>query len=353
MTHTPGLWKHIDRTIQFSLVVDDFGVKFTGETNAQHFINTIRTFYTVSEDWTCALYCGISLKWDYKRQTLDFSMSGYIKKQLAKYQKLAPKKLQHCPYKPQEKKYGKAAQEPIPRDTSPLLNTSKVKRVQRVVGSILYYARAVDLSMLMALSSIASDQAKATCKTEEQVEQLLDYLVSHPDATIRYHASDMILNIHSDASYLSETRVRSRACGHFSLGWLPRDGEPIRLNGALFTLCTILKFITALAAEAELSALFLNYKECRIIRLILEEVGHPQPATPVHCDNATSAGIANDTVKRQRSRSMEMRYFWVSNLVRWGQFNVAWHLEQENLGEYQRKHHVGVHHQKVCPWYLQ
>jgi hypothetical protein len=280
-------------------------------------------------------------------------MPGYIKKQLAKYQKTKPKKPQHCPYQPQEKKYGKAAQETIPEDKTPLLNNTKVKRVQRVVGSILYYARAVDLSVLMALSSIASDQAKATGKTEDQVDQLLDYLASHPDATVRFHASDMILNIHSDASYLSETRARSRACGHFFLGWLPKDGEPIRLNGALFTLCTILKFVASSAAEAELGALFLNCREGRIIRLILEELGHPQPATPVHCDNATAAGIANNTVKRQRSRSMEMRYFWVSDLVQRGQFNVAWHPGQENLGDYQSKHHVGAHHQKVRPWYLQ
>ena len=166
-------------------MVDDFGVKYTGQYNAQHLINTIKKFYTLSEDWTGGLYCGITLKWEYKHRTLDFSMPGYIKKQLAKYQKTAPKKPQHCPYQPQDKKYGKAAQETIPEDKTPLLNTSKVKRVQQVVGSILYYARAVDLSILMALSSIASDQAKATGKTEDQVKQLLDYLASHPDATVR------------------------------------------------------------------------------------------------------------------------------------------------------------------------
>jgi len=54
-------------------------------------------------------------------------------------------------------------------------------------------------------------------------------------------------------------------------------------------------------------------KEGIIFRLTLEELGHPQPRTPVHCDNATTAGIANNTVKRQRSRSMEMRYCWVGD----------------------------------------
>ena len=110
-----------------------------------------------------------------------------------------------------------------------------------------------------------------------------------------------ILNVHSDASYLSESKAHSRACGHFFMGWSPKDGDPIKLNGAFFTLCTILRFVVASAAEAELGALFLNCKEGIIFRLTLEELGHPQPRTPVHCDNATSGGIANNTVKRQRS----------------------------------------------------
>ena len=65
----------------------------------------------------------------------------------------------------------------------------------------------------------------------------------------------------------------------------------------------------ALAAEAELGALFLNCKEGIIMRLNLQEMGHPQPATPINCDNMTATGNANDTIKKQRSRSMEMRFF--------------------------------------------
>jgi hypothetical protein len=59
------------------------------------------------------------------------------------------------------------------------------------------------MTVLMSLSTIASEQAIATKQTIEHTEQLLDYLVTHPEATMRFSASDMILNIHSDASYLS------------------------------------------------------------------------------------------------------------------------------------------------------
>jgi hypothetical protein len=52
----------------------------------------------------------------------------------------------------------------------------------------------------MALSTIASKQAKGTKSTMKKCKQLLDYLATHPNATVQFHASDMILSIHSDAS---------------------------------------------------------------------------------------------------------------------------------------------------------
>jgi len=180
----------------------------------------------------------------------------------------------------------------------------------------------------------------------------LDYLATHPDAVVRYYASDMILNIHSDASYLSETRAWSQVAGYYFLGSTPVAGEAIKMNGAVFTFCGILKCIVASAAEVELAALFLNCKEGKINRLILQELGHPQPVTPMHCNNKTAAGIANDTVKKQRSRSMEMRFFWMTDQVKNGSYDVQWHPGQENLADYFTKHFESRHHQEVRPWYL-
>jgi hypothetical protein len=78
----------------------------------------------------------------------------------------------------------------------------------------------------------------------------------------------MILNIHPDASYLSTPKARSLAGGYFFLGSLPCDGDPIRLNGTIQIMCTILKLVAASAAEAELGALFLNAQEAKIMRLL-------------------------------------------------------------------------------------
>ena len=80
-------------------------------------------------------------------------------------------------------------------------------------------------------------------------------------------------------------------------------------NQAFFTLCAILRFVVASAAEAELGVLLLNCKRAAIFCVMLEELGHPQSPIPVNCDNSTAVGIANNTVKRQRSRTMEMRFY--------------------------------------------
>ena len=220
------------------------------------------------------------------------------------------------------------------------------------LGDAYCYARALDNTALCGLSTLASEQGAATLTTDEKANQLLDYLATHPNATVRYYASDMVLNIHSDASYLSETRARSRVGGTYFLGSTPKPGQPIPLNGAIFVHTGILKFVVASAAEAELGALFHNCKEGTIIRLILQELGHIQPPTPVHCDNSTAVGIANGTVKKQRSRSMEMQFFWVTDQVALQHFDIQWHPGQENLADYFTKHFDARHHIAVRPWYL-
>ena len=116
--------------------------------------------------------------------------------------------------------------------------------------------------------------------------------------------NNKILLIRHDTKYTFRciipdcTKARSRAGGHYFLGSIPQDGKPIFLNGPIHSLCAILKFVASSAAEAELGALFLNAREAKIIRLILIELGHPQPPTPIHIDNTTVVGIVNNTIKR-------------------------------------------------------
>jgi hypothetical protein len=187
-------------------------------------------------------------------------MRGYVKKKLQEYKYIASKCVQTCPYTPAPKQFGSEAQAPLPPDLSPKLDTAGITKFQKIVGSILYYARAVNMTVLMALSTIAAEQTIATEHTLERCTQLLDYLAHNADAKVRFHASDMVMNIHSNASYLSEAKAPSQTCGHFFMGWQPKDGEPIHLNGAFHFSANILHFVVASASEAELEALYHKFQ---------------------------------------------------------------------------------------------
>ncbi len=208
--------------------------------------------------------------------------------------------------------------------------------MQKTVGSILYYAWAIDMTVLMALSTIAAKQTTATKRTLEKCTQLMDYLAHNADAKVRFHASNMIMKIHLDASYLSEAKARNRACGHFFMGWLLKNGNPIKLNSIFHVSATILRFVVASAAKAELGMFYQNFRTGIVFCQMLKAMGHPQPKTPVHCYNATAVavGIANNMVKHIHSQSIEMLFFWISDKVVQDMYAPSWHDGQENLANY-------------------
>ena len=214
---TPGLWLHKTRNIQFALVVDDFGIKYVKDEDAQYLIDSLTPHYDITVNQEGKRFIGLTLEWDYKNRRVHISMPGYVIKALARFHHRPPAKPQHQPYPHQPIIYGAKIQTLQPTDDSPLLNKEKKKFVQEVTGVFLYYARAVDSTMLVALSAIAAEQGSPTENTLKRVNQFLDYAATHPEATITYHASDMKLAIHSDASYLSEPKSRSRGGGHYFL----------------------------------------------------------------------------------------------------------------------------------------
>ena len=188
----------------------------------------------------------------------------------------------------------------------------------------------------------------------------LDYTATHSDAKIRYRASDMFLMVHSDASYLTESKARSRAGGYFFLTGMPADPlrqplatDPTRPNnGCIHTECRIMKMVVASAAEAEMGALHYNAGEACSFRTALEEMGHKQPPAHIQVDNSTVAGISNNTVKQKRSKAMDMRFYWILDRIRQGQFQVFWNKGSLNLGDYHTKHQSSKHHIEVRSTYL-
>jgi len=148
-------------------------------------------------------------------------------------------------------------------DNSPTLDAADSKRMQEIIGILLYYARAVDSMLLTALGTLATQQAKSTHSTMEAITKILNYCATHSDATIHYTASDMVLWMHSDASYLMAPKGRSQAAGYCFLSTHPTTpltatDTPPPNNGAVHVLCQIMKQVVASVAEAELGTLFLN-----------------------------------------------------------------------------------------------
>ena len=221
-------------------------------------------------------------------------MPDYVKKALIQFNHTKPAKGQDAPSKYTPPNYGakkQYAQEPTP---SPLLSKEGKRFIQLVCGKFLYYGRAVDSTVLHAISAIASQQAAPTEETMEHTTQLLDYLATQEEAVITYSASDMILAVHSDAGYLNEPNARSRAGGHF---FLSNNTDIPPNNGVVLNISHIIKYVMSSATEAELAALYITARKAVYIRIILDEMGHKQPPTPVQTDNSMAEGVINKRIK--------------------------------------------------------
>ena len=105
----------------------------------------------------------------------------------------------------------------INNDVSALLPQKEIKPIQSITGTFLYYARALDYTMLPGLNEITCTQAKPTQYTKEECQKIMDSAATYPNVYIRYYSSDMVLLVDSDAAYLVMSNAKSRVAGYFQL----------------------------------------------------------------------------------------------------------------------------------------
>ena len=122
----------------------------------------------------------------------------------------------------------------------------------------------------------------------KRAKQILDYVSTQDKAMLAYTARDMLLAAHSDAGYLNDTNARSRAGGHF---FLSNNAENPANNGAILTIAQIIKNVMTSAVESGIGDLYVISLEAVYIRIILNEMGHKYPRTPVQTDNSTAEGV--------------------------------------------------------------
>ncbi len=229
-------------------------------------------------------------------------MPHYLKEALKQFQHIAGK-LQHAPYSSIPIQYDTKKQYATQKSTSPLVDDKAKRFIQQVCGKFLFLGRAVDSTLLCPISAIAPQSSKPTEDTMRYTLQL-----TQEDAVLSYHASDMVLAVHSDASYLSEPEAHSRAGGHF---FLSSDTTIPPNNGAVLNIAHIIKNVMSSATEAELAGLYIMAREAVYIRIILEELCHKQPPTPLQMDNAMADVIINGKIQPKRTKAMDMRFHWL------------------------------------------
>jgi len=340
--YTEGLFIHESWPIAFTLVVGDFAIKYINKADVDHLLVCLREKYPVKVDWDAQQYIGINLNWDYPSGEVLLSMKDYVQQALKQFKHEPPKQVHYGPSKMEAIQYGAKVQYSHRIDDRPITKDQH-KFIQQVTGKFLFYARAVDPTMLHALNCIAC--GGATQANLDATNYFLNYAASNPDAQIIYRKSDMILQGDSDAAYLVCPEARNRLGGYLFLG----NNTRTQLNGPLLVLAKVIKNVMASAAEAELGALYTNAQEVLPMRQCLEELGHKQPATPIKTDNSTAQGIVTNTIKQKRSKAMDMQFYWLRDRTMQKHFHIYWEPGKHNLTDLPTKHHAGSHHRRVRP----
>jgi hypothetical protein len=247
--NVPCYFKHDSNSASFTLVVDDFGIKYTRKEDAQHLLDTICMLYpSIKVDWSGSKYLGFQLDWNYSsRPSVSLSMPNYIPKALERFSpgKVVRGASSPAVYTTFWNKNNKQPQRVL-EDTSPKLSAEKTKLLQQIVGTYLFYARAVDCTMLTAVNHIAS--MGHTANALAAANRLIAYSASYPNHKVTFRACDMILYVQSDASYLTRSNSRSVAGG---LAYLGNKGDTFTINGPVACMSTIIKNVCSSPTESE------------------------------------------------------------------------------------------------------
>jgi Reverse transcriptase (RNA-dependent DNA polymerase) len=342
--NTPCLFVHRTNGVAFTLVVDDFLIKFKQRSAAEHLLSALRELYTITTDFSARQkYVGITLDHNKKKRYIDMSIPGYVEKAIQRFQRTNLKGADSpIIYVPPN--YGKHQQEAPMVEPAVPLTAAETHELQEIVGVFLFYSRAVDPTMLTAINKIASRQAKPTSLIKQEVERFLQYANKWPNATMRVRASNMKLVCHSDGSYLSESEARSRAGGMLFLGDCEDNDAP---NAPVCFLSVIIKTVVTSATAAEYAAAFIVGQAAISIINTLGDLGYPQSETEIFCDNLCAVGIANNSFNLKRTKTIDMRFHWLRDQVKLRVFKVIWKAGKLNLADFFTKAHPVKHHLEI------
>ena len=310
----------------FSLHTDDFLLAWKDRAHAEHLVKILTDAgYIIKVDWEAQKYCN----W-----TIDYKMNDYLRISQPEYVPtlLAAMGLSEVPLQKSamaEPFYVRGKHTPMTSpDMSASLDPTRVKLLERILGSSLYLAICTRPDIATAVNMFLSELPVATDLTWTKVMHLMGYLRRHPERGIEYLPSDMVLVIYSDSNFDSP---KSRTGGVHFLG---RIDDPTFINGPIHCISTKQSITAACVAEAEYIGTFDNGKVGLPFRHYLHARGYPQPATLLFCDNKCAVGISNDDVKMKRSKYFDIKWHWIRDRVRTGHYDVRWTTTASNIADF-------------------
>ncbi len=308
------LFKHNTRNIQFALIVDDMGIKYSNKEDLDYLISVIEPHWKLKVDLSGSKFLGMHLVWEYDRpkpRVLIFNPT-VVRDALARFAPNKHMRGRTTPSPYTQPVYGLRTQHGAFDDSKPA-PPETIKFVQEVTGLFNHYSRVIDYTMAEAVTAIARTQAAPTEDTLKRVHHLLNYAASHPYHCIIFEASDMILTAQSDASYQSIPGSRSKAGGVFYFA--NANDPPSTNNGLIGVYSKLISVVCAGASDAEYAALFQIAQLMYFYRIVTEAVGYPQQASPIYVDNDVARGIADRSVKVKRSKSIDKSFHYIRDRV--------------------------------------
>lgn len=249
----------------FVLVVDNFGIQYTNKEDAKYLIQSLQDNYEdVTFDWAGAWFFGIQIEWNHQDRTVDISMPGYVEKVLHRFQPKATKQV-HQPHTHNLPQYGTKVQLTAEVDASPPRDKEGMKGIMQIVGSLLFYARIVDATLLMSLSNLAAHKQKVQ---NTQGKQCISFWITVQSTQMQQSDTMQARGSANSQWCIVPLGTESKKQGRRTLllGKLRIFKEPRRAQRRYSLDRRIFQRVMSLAAEAKVGDPFVNMKEGKVFR---------------------------------------------------------------------------------------
>ena len=326
----PAIIKHKTLPTVGGLVVDDCGLKVRCKEDALHLIEAIEKVWKVKVNWEGNKFLGLNIDWDYNTTSPTAKISNTTAipdSQKRFYPNITlkgcetPSIYTHFNYKGHTDEAKAPEPTPVPEQT---------EFVQQFAGTYSHLGRTVRYDLVPAVNNIAETQSAPNTQTMKDVDKLANYTARYPNAHLLFKATDMILKVHYDSSLKPHARHKAGAVFYLS----DKDAAPEEIGNITEVISKKPTNEVASIAEGEYCTQFLAGQVAIHHRHILEAIGYPQPPTIIMCDNTCAIGIATDSIKQKRSKAIDMRFHWVQDRVRQGQFIISYIKSADNIADY-------------------